>query len=212
MMKEYHCRKERDYDVMIIWINGTFGSGKTTTAYELHRRIKESFVFDPERFGFVLMANIPKEMAKGDFQDYPIWRETNYQLLKQVADGYQGVIIVPMTLSNEVYFEEIIGRLREDGVEIKHFTLMASEGTILKRLAKRFEGEKSWAYQQMEQRVKSLSKPIFQEHIQTDSLTIDEVIKKIAQRTSVELLPDNRSSLRKKIDRLLISLKEIRIF
>jgi adenylylsulfate kinase-like enzyme len=54
---------------MIIWINGTFGSGKTTTAYELHKRVENSFVFDSERFGFVLMKNVPKEIAKADFQE-----------------------------------------------------------------------------------------------------------------------------------------------
>jgi len=46
---------------MIIWINGTFGAGKTTTACELHKRKPNSTVYDPERFGYVLMANIPKD-------------------------------------------------------------------------------------------------------------------------------------------------------
>src|SRR5690625_6956548 len=69
---------------MIIWINGTFGAGKTTTAYELHKRLPHSTVYDPERFGYVLMANIPKDISKGDFQDYPLWREANFQLLKQI--------------------------------------------------------------------------------------------------------------------------------
>lgn len=88
---------------MIIWINGTFGSGKTTTAYELQRRIADSIVYDPERFGYVLMASIPKHILKDDFQDYPLWREANYSLLKQISEEYVGVIIVPMTLTNEVY-------------------------------------------------------------------------------------------------------------
>ena len=47
--------------IMIIWINGTFGAGKTTTACELHKRKPNSTVYDPERFGYVLMANIPKD-------------------------------------------------------------------------------------------------------------------------------------------------------
>ncbi|MBQ9717880.1 MAG: tunicamycin resistance protein, partial [Clostridia bacterium] len=37
---------------MILWINGTFGSGKTQTAAELHRRIPDSFVYDPENVGY----------------------------------------------------------------------------------------------------------------------------------------------------------------
>ena len=38
---------------MIIWINGSFGSGKTQAAYELNKRIENSFVFDPENAGFL---------------------------------------------------------------------------------------------------------------------------------------------------------------
>ncbi|HBD65376.1 MAG TPA: tunicamycin resistance protein, partial [Clostridiales bacterium] len=44
---------------MIIWINGAFGSGKTQTANELHRRIKNSYVYDPENIGFFIRDNIP---------------------------------------------------------------------------------------------------------------------------------------------------------
>jgi cytidylate kinase len=197
---------------MIIWINGTFGSGKTTTAYELQKRLENSFVFDPERFGYVLMKNVPKEISKDDFQDYPIWRETNYTLLKQVTESFKGIIIVPMTLTNEDYFQEIIGRLREDGIIVKHFTLSASKETIAKRLRKRFEGENSWAYQQMDKRLSFLSKETFQEHIQTDTLSIEEVVETIARLSSIEILPDQRSKVRKALDRFSVKLKEIGFF
>ena len=56
---------------MIIWINGTFGSGKTTTAYELHNRIKHSFVYDPERFGYVLMANVLRRFRQMILKSIP---------------------------------------------------------------------------------------------------------------------------------------------
>ena len=59
---------------MIIWINGAFGSGKTTCAYELHRRLPNSYVYDPENIGFVIRDNIPDEMKQKDFQDYEQWR------------------------------------------------------------------------------------------------------------------------------------------
>ncbi|WP_075619186.1 AAA family ATPase [Paenisporosarcina indica] len=197
---------------MIIWINGTFGSGKTTTAYELQKRIPNSFVYDPERFGFVLMANVPKEMAKDDFQDYLLWRDSNFALLKQVAEVYSGIIIVPMTLTNETYFNEIIGKLKNNGINVKHFTLSASKITIQKRLRKRFEGKNSWAYQQMEDRVSSLSKQTFEEHILTDDMSIEEVVECIAKRCGINLLSDHRSQLRKSLDRSLIKIKELGLF
>ncbi len=34
---------------LIIWINGAFGFGKTQTVFELHRRQKPSYVYDPEK-------------------------------------------------------------------------------------------------------------------------------------------------------------------
>ncbi|GIN58215.1 tunicamycin resistance protein [Lederbergia ruris] len=196
---------------MIIWINGTFGSGKTTAAYELQRRINKAFVYDPERFGYVLMANVPKEIAKDDFQDYSLWREANYRLLKQTAEDYDGIIIVPMTLTNEKYFDEIIGRLREDGIRVAHFTLVASKSTIQKRLSKRWEGKNSWAYQQMKDRLQSLENSLFKKHIQTDNLSIEEVVETIAGLSGIELKPDHRSRWRKKLDRLAVTAKEIGI-
>ncbi|MFD1174612.1 AAA family ATPase [Oceanobacillus picturae] len=195
---------------MLIWINGTFGSGKTSTAYELKRRLKQACVYDPERFGFALMRNVPKELAKSDFQDYPLWREANRTLLKELAHNYNGIIIIPMTLTNKAYFEEIIGNLRDDGIEVKHFTLMASKDTVAKRLRKRFEGRKSWAYQQMKERMHELGDDVFATHLDTDNLSIDGVVETVAKRSGISLLPDKRSRLRKKMDRLKIMLQEIK--
>lgn len=197
---------------MIVWINGTFGSGKTTIAHELDRRLEKSIIYDPERFGFVFMKNVPQEIAKSDFQDYPLWREANVKLLKRIENEYDGTIIVPMTLTTDKYFDEIIGVLRRDGVDVEHFTLVASKETIQKRLRKRFEGKQSWAYQQMKGRIKKLESPLFAEHIATDDKTIEEIVEQIAISVNLDLLPDSRSQLRKFIDRKFISVKEARVF
>src|SRR5690625_4943439 len=112
---------------MIIWINGTFGAGKTTTAYELHKRLNHSFVYDPEHFGYAFMKNIPKDIAAQDFQDYPLWRTINYSLIKQISTQYSGILIIPMTIANKRYFSDIIGTLIQDDIDIHHFTLLASK-------------------------------------------------------------------------------------
>lgn len=156
------------------------------------------------------MKNVPNELAKSDFQDYPLWREANRALLKELAHNYNGIIIIPMTLTNKAYFEEIIGNLRDDGIEVKHFTLIASKDTVAKRLRKRFEGRKSWAYQQMKERMRELEDNVFATHLDTDNLSIDGVVESVAKRSGISLLPDKRSRLRKKMDRLKIMLQEIR--
>ncbi len=43
---------------MIVWLNGTFGAGKTTTAAELQTLMPGARVFDPETVGYMLMANL----------------------------------------------------------------------------------------------------------------------------------------------------------
>lgn len=53
---------------MILWINGAFGSGKTTIAYELNRRIQDSYVYDPENVGYFLRKNAPKIFWKMIFK------------------------------------------------------------------------------------------------------------------------------------------------
>ena len=39
---------------MIIWLNGTFGAGKTTTARQLVQRLANTRLFDPELVGYLL--------------------------------------------------------------------------------------------------------------------------------------------------------------
>jgi adenylylsulfate kinase-like enzyme len=51
---------------MIVWLNGTFGAGKTTTAPEVVTRLPEARIFDPEHVGFLLRQVLPE--PPGDFQ------------------------------------------------------------------------------------------------------------------------------------------------
>ena len=58
--------------LVIIWLNGAFGAGKTTLAEELRRRIPEAVVYNPEDVGLMLWEWMP---PNEDFQDLPSWRE-----------------------------------------------------------------------------------------------------------------------------------------
>lgn len=195
---------------MIIWLNGAFGSGKTQTSYELERRIPNSLVYDPENIGFFIKRNIPKEISKGDFQDYSIWRELNYTTLKYIDSEYDGIIIVPMTLVNPQYFEEIVGKLRDDGVIVNHFVLWASKGTLQKRLRSRGERKNSWGEKQIDRCIQGLSNDIFKNRIETDKLTVESVVETIASMLDIHLLDDKRNKFKKRLDRIKIQIKQIR--
>jgi hypothetical protein len=58
---------------VIIWLNGTFGGGKTSTAAELHSLVRSSRVFDPETVGYMLQPNLADQPVS-DFQHWPPWR------------------------------------------------------------------------------------------------------------------------------------------
>ena len=194
---------------MIIWINGAFGAGKTQTVYELKNRIPNSIVYDPEKVGFFINKNIPKEMSKGDFQNHSIWRDINYTTLKYIDNNYDGVILVPMTIVNPQYFEEIVGRLRADGVVVHHFVLWASKETLQKRLRSRGERKNSWAEQQIDRYIQGLSNDIFKSRIETNTLSIESVAETIASRLDIDLLDDNRSKIKKKLDKIWMRILRI---
>lgn len=171
---------------MIIWINGTFGVGKTTAAKGLQRRWKDSYIFDPEETGYFLRAQLPEN--KDDFQDEPLWRTFNRQLLEQL-NTKDARIIVPMTLTNPTYYQEIIGMLRKNGHDIRHVALMAKEATVKRRLISRLESPNSWGGQQAEQRLRQLTDPLFSQQIKTDDLTKGQIVDAIALVTGIELSP-----------------------
>ncbi|RZI49111.1 DEAD/DEAH box helicase family protein [Lactococcus kimchii] len=96
---------------MIIWLNGAYGSGKTTIAELLNKAIVPSWIYDPEAIGDFFGANLPQEIQADDFQNYPEWQSWNIQMLQKLDKEYAGDVIVPMTLHTKVYFEEIFTAL-----------------------------------------------------------------------------------------------------
>lgn len=195
---------------MIIWLNGAYGSGKTTVAYELQKRLKKSFIYDPENVGFFIRKNTPKELHKHNFQDHEQWRNFNYEMLKQIANSYDGIIIVPMTLINFDYYREIVEKLKNDGIHLDHYVLYADKNTILRRLNKRLEFGNTFAKSQIDYCIKAFNTKIKDNKIVTDKLNVDDIVVEISKRSDLNLLKDNRKFLRKRIDKILTTIKHIR--
>ena len=116
---------------VIIWLNGGFGSGKTTLAEELHRRLPEAVVYDPEQVGVMLWKFM---RPNGDFQDLPSWRELVVAAALSLRRHHADTLIVPMTLIRDAYRTEILGGLAAAGEEVLHVFLDLDAGALRQRL------------------------------------------------------------------------------
>jgi hypothetical protein len=209
---------------MLIWINGPFGGGKTQTAYELRRRLAGSVVCDPEHVGFGLHRMLPPAL-RGDFQDLPVWRDAVHHVLHLALTGQPGPVIVPMTVVEPGYFRETVGRLREDGHDVRHFALLAERATVLRRLRERGVGQlvrrasgkdvpprwESFAVRRLDLCLERLAGPEFAEHVWTDRLTVPQVAEHLADSAGLRLAPNTDGPLRGRLRRAAVGVRHIRL-
>lgn len=87
------------------------------------------------------------------------------------------IVIVPMTITNKNYYDEIINQLKTSDVEIKHFILNASKEEIINRLDSR-EDSTEWAYNQVDRCIKEFEKNQFNAKIiNTNNISVEEVAR-----------------------------------
>ncbi|MFD5820651.1 AAA family ATPase [Streptomyces sp. NPDC127038] len=208
---------------MLLWINGPFGGGKTQTAHEIRRRLPGSVVCDPEHAGFGLHRMLPPEL-RGDFQDLVSWRQGVVEVLDLALGARDGVVIAPMTVTDPGYFGETVGRLRELGHDVRHFTLLAERETVLRRLRERGFGHfvghvagkdtplrrESWAVDRLDHCLERLREPEFAEHLWTDHTTVARTADRIAVLAGLTLTPNRDGALRGRLRRARTSVRHIR--
>ncbi|AVH54838.1 MULTISPECIES: AAA family ATPase [Streptomyces] len=117
---------------MVVWVNGAFGSGKSTLVDALRQRWPEALVYDPEMVGYVLREIV--EVPTGDFQDLRLWRRQVADLAVGLVEEYRRPVLVPMTLVNSGYVGEIFGALKGAGIDVHHFFLKVSREVLEKRI------------------------------------------------------------------------------
>ncbi|MHA6617473.1 AAA family ATPase [Pseudonocardia sp. DLS-67] len=120
---------------MIVWIDGAFGSGKTTLVAELHRQWPEALVFDAEHIGYVLREIV--EVPTGNFQDLPLWRTQVAAMAIGLVEEYARPLLVPMTLVEAGYAEEIFTAVRRRGIVLQHVYLDVPADELARRIGVR---------------------------------------------------------------------------
>ena len=118
---------------MLIWINGAFGAGKSTLAGELKARLPDALDYDPEFVGYILTKWVPAPESH-DFQDLPLWRRMVAQFAIGLWEEYGRPVIVPMTLVDARYRDEIFTPVRAAGVPFLHVFLDVPADELRRRI------------------------------------------------------------------------------
>jgi hypothetical protein len=197
--------------VVLVWINGPFGGGKTHTADEIQRRLAGSIICDPEHLGYGLHRMTPPHL-RGDFQDFRAWRKGTLEVLEFLLDRHEGDVIVPVTIIEPAYLAEILGPLRENGHQVRHYALLAQRATILRRIRGRSLPWRPdiWAEGKIDECLDRLGHDDFAEHIRTDDLTIAQTAERIAASAGLTLTPATSNFLSARARRTWVTIKHAR--
>ncbi|MCY9696749.1 AAA family ATPase [Paenibacillus alginolyticus] len=174
---------------MIIMINGAFGAGKTTAANELLPFVPNSMIFDPEEIGYMLRKLVTVEdrlvhERTDDFQDLEMWRVLTVKTAAELKSTYNKHLIVPMTIYKRHNFDYIYNGFKRIDKNVFHFCLSATADTLNRRLTKRGDEPGGWQFQQVDKCVAALKDPVFENHISTDDLETEDILRIILKKIS----------------------------
>lgn len=89
-----------------------------------------------------------------------------------------------MTIYKRPNFDYIYDGFKQLDKDVFHFCLQASKETLHRRLTKRGDEPGGWQFQQVDKCVAALQDPVFEDHIVTDQLETDEIIRIILEKIS----------------------------
>ena len=119
---------------VILWINGTFGVGKTTTAKVIREQDPAWRLFDPEWVGYMLRANL-SDLDIGDFQQLPPWRALVPRVAHEIASLTGDRLVAVQTVLVEQYWDELRHGFADQGIDLFHVVLDVEEPALLARIA-----------------------------------------------------------------------------
>jgi hypothetical protein len=118
---------------MIIWLNGTFGAGKTTAAALLTQKSQRLRLFDPESVGYMLRPNL-SDYPVTDFRHWDPWRVLTPIVADELIRFSRQSLVAPQTVLEEDYWDEPETGLAARGHEVLHVLLEADESTMRGRI------------------------------------------------------------------------------
>lgn len=176
---------------MILWLNGTYGVGKTETANKIAKLYAGNLkILDPDE---LWLDEIKKDwtiiLEDGT---YPQSNKKFLQILsnrleKEIKE-YEGILIVPMTVTENLSYNTLIVPHDKD---IKHFILKANKECVKARINKNKSRDQSLAINNMEENNEYLNNIENATFIDTSSMNVEEVAKHILEELNFGSNGDN---------------------
>jgi predicted kinase len=179
---------------MVIFVNGSFGVGKTTVARLLVQRLPGSALYDPEPFGIALQRLARPFKRIDDFQNLRAWRMGSIRLIR-FARALRRTIVVPMTFSNESYLREIVDEIRDIDADTFHFCLIAPLAVVRQRLQQRAgrRAPMAWALRRAAECCTEHRRPQYGVHVETENREPREIAGEILAQLPNPDLPEAAS-------------------
>lgn len=119
---------------MLLWLNGAFGVGKTTTAREIVARSSGRRLFDPELVGLMLQASL-RDHPFQDFQEMPAWRALVLRVADEISRQSGEELVAVQTVLVEGIWRELCERFTALGIDVFHVVLNIKESALRERIA-----------------------------------------------------------------------------
>ena len=167
---------------MIIWLDGTYGVGKTSIALQLEK------VLHSEKVKLLISDSAYKEFTiRNPFAGGGAIPQNNKNFIIEFRNEIEkqliskdSIIIVDMSLTQTEAKELLLDYFVNKGINIKHFILNASITTLKKRIEESENRDRELAYFYLKQNIDFLSKNYNKAiWINTDGKDIKEITEEI---------------------------------
>lgn len=118
---------------VIIWLNGTFGAGKTTTGSLVAAHDPRLRLFDPEWVGYMLRNNLADHDFT-DFQQLTSWRRLTPLVADELIRVTNQHLVAVQTVLDEDYWRELMSGLTALGHEVLHVVIEADQQVMRQRI------------------------------------------------------------------------------
>jgi len=171
---------------MIIWINGAFGIGKSTVAKEVHKILgkNKSLIYEPDEDFIPFLKNQSNIIHSGGTlpqNNINFIIQIRQKIYKLVSKETQRILIIPMSITEEICKVELLDYLEKNNIQIKHIILTAEKNTIKNRIQEdSINRDKTLANVFLESNIKFIENTFHKiEKINTEEKTIKEIATEI---------------------------------